>query len=79
MASFTSELLLKIRSLRARRKLSQTELADHLGISQPAYSKIEAGETDIKLSHLESISTALDIPLDQLIVQPVDDLVQRTA
>ncbi len=77
MASFTSELLLKIRSIRSRKKLSQTAIADQLGISQPAYSKIEAGETDIRLSHIEDIANALEIPVDQLIVRPVDDLMIR--
>ncbi|WP_285055171.1 helix-turn-helix domain-containing protein [Pedobacter ginsengisoli] len=45
-----------IRALRQKLNLSQTNVAEKLGISTPAYSKIETGLTDINLSRLKQIS-----------------------
>lgn len=49
----------EIRMARLRRKLSQKELAEMCGITQAALCKIERGETDVKLSTLALIRSAL--------------------
>ena len=46
----------KIRLLRHQKSWSQEDVAKQLGISIPAFSKIETGITDINLSRLEQIS-----------------------
>jgi transcriptional regulator with XRE-family HTH domain len=45
-----------IRTLRHQRSWSQEDIANRLGISIPAFSKIETGVTDINLSRLEQIA-----------------------
>jgi transcriptional regulator with XRE-family HTH domain len=51
-----TELHLKIRFLRERSGANQTDLANFLGISQRAYSKIERNETDMRVEHLLAIA-----------------------
>jgi transcriptional regulator with XRE-family HTH domain len=57
----------KIRKARVNKNYKQEDVAGFLGISQRAYSKIETGETQIKLDRLEEISKILDVPLIDLL------------
>jgi len=50
-----------IRTIRHQRKWSQEDVANRLGISIPAFSKIETGVTDINLSRLEQIATIYEV------------------
>lgn len=50
-----------IRALRHQHGWSQEDVANRLGISIPAFSKIETGVTDINLSRLEQIANIFDI------------------
>lgn len=50
-----------IRTLRQKANLSQGQVAKKLGISIPAFSKIETGITDINLSRLTQISTLFSV------------------
>lgn len=56
-----------IRTLRHQRGWSQEDVATRLGISIPAFSKIETGITDVNLSRLEQIATIFEISVVQLI------------
>ena len=58
-----------IRRLRENNKWSQQIIAERLNISIPAYSKIEAGVTDVNLSRLEQIAHLFDTGLSGLFVQ----------
>ncbi len=60
------EVCEKIHFLRQRRKWSQEEMADRLGISVNGYAKIERGETDIPFSRLKQIAKVLEIELAEL-------------
>ena len=53
-------------SLRLRRGLSQEALARAIGNSQPSYSKIEAGKTDVQFSTFEKLVNALGVSRDEL-------------
>ena len=57
----------KIRLLRHQRSWSQEDVAKRLGISIPAFSKIETGITDVNLSRLTQISKLFDMSLVQLL------------
>lgn len=57
----------KIRQHRLRKKINQEEMAGYLGISQRAYSKIETGETQIKIERLEEIAKMLDVNIAELL------------
>ena len=56
-----------IRVLRRSRNWSQEDVATRLGISVPAFSKIETGVTDINLSRLEQIAGIFDVGVPHLI------------
>lgn len=52
----SEEILAKLRALRAQHKYTQAYVAFCLGISQRAYSKIETGETQLRIEHLHKFS-----------------------
>lgn len=52
----------KIRNFREARKLSQEFVADYLGISQAAYSKIESNQTNLSSSRISSLANLFDVP-----------------
>jgi transcriptional regulator with XRE-family HTH domain len=51
----------KIKKLRELKNLTQSHIANELGISQGAYSKLELGETDVSYSKLNKIAEILGI------------------
>jgi transcriptional regulator with XRE-family HTH domain len=57
----------KIKKLRELKNLTQTHLADQLGVSQSAYSKIELGESEVTFTKLEKISEALGMKPEEVI------------
>jgi transcriptional regulator with XRE-family HTH domain len=57
----------KIKKLRELKNLTQTHLADQLGVSQSAYSKIEMGESEVTFTKLEKISEALGMKPEEVI------------
>lgn len=56
-----------IRKIRKRRGISQEYIASHLNISQSAYHKIEADETELTTDRLQQILNVLEIDLSELI------------
>ncbi len=50
-----------IRMLRHKNNWSQHDVAKKLGISIPAFSKIESGVTDVNLSRLEQIAALFNL------------------
>lgn len=57
----------KIRLLRHQKSWSQEDVSKQLGISIPAFSKIETGITDINLSRLEQIAKLFEMTVVQLL------------
>lgn len=51
----------KIKNLRLQNNLSQREIASKIGMSQPAYKKLEDGYINITLDRLFLISKALNV------------------
>jgi transcriptional regulator with XRE-family HTH domain len=56
-----------IRTIRHQRGWSQEDVANRLGISIPAFSKIETGVTDINLSRLEQIAGIYEVNVIHLL------------
>jgi transcriptional regulator with XRE-family HTH domain len=56
-----------IRTIRHQRGWSQEDVANRLGISIPAFSKIETGVTDINLSRLEQIADIFQVNVVNLL------------
>lgn len=63
----------KIRLLRHQKSWSQEEVSKQLGISIPAFSKIETGITDINLSRLEQVAKLFELTVVQLLSTHGDD------
>lgn len=57
----------KIRKLRELRNLKQETMAELLGISQTAYSKIERDEIEVSQERLEQIAKALDVSVQDIL------------
>ncbi len=51
----------KIKKLRELKNLTQEHMAEQLGLTQSAYSKIETGDTDISYGKLEKVAGILGI------------------
>src|ERR1700749_4364768 len=62
-----------IRTIRHQRGWSQEDVANRLGISIPAFSKIETGVTDINLSRLEQIATIYGVSVVNLFALDAED------
>ncbi|HEY8780474.1 MAG TPA: helix-turn-helix transcriptional regulator [Mucilaginibacter sp.] len=56
-----------IRTIRHQRGWSQEDVATRLGISIPAFSKIETGVTDLNLSRLEQIASIYEVNVIHLL------------
>jgi len=56
-----------LRMLRKEQDLSQEKIAKKLGLSIPAYSKIESGITDINLSRLFQLSEIFEMDAIELL------------
>lgn len=50
-----------LRAIRAGKALTQQTVADIIGTQQPAYCRIESGESNITLKTIEKLSQALDV------------------
>jgi transcriptional regulator with XRE-family HTH domain len=63
-----------IRTLRHQRGWSQEDVANRLGISIPAFSKIETGVTDINLSRLEQIASIYEVNVVNLLSLEIEEV-----
>jgi len=63
-----------IRILRHQHGWSQEDIANRLGISIPAFSKIETGVTDVNLSRLEQIANIYEVSVVQLLTVDGDQV-----
>ena len=65
---------MNIRTLRHQQGWSQEDVADRLGISIPAFSKIETGVTDINLSRLEQIANVFEVNVVYLLAMDISEV-----
>ena len=57
----------RIRDLREDRDMTQTQIAEYLGMSQTGYSKYETGENDIPTRVLIMLADFYDTSVDYLL------------
>ncbi len=57
----------KIKKLRELRNFSQEYMADQLGLSQSAYSKLETDQTELTYNRLSKIADALQLSVSDII------------
>jgi transcriptional regulator with XRE-family HTH domain len=60
-------LALNVIRLRRERGLTQAELANRLGVSQPRIAEVEAGDANPRLITLSKIAHALGVSLSELL------------
>jgi len=63
-----------IRTIRHQRGWSQEDVANRLGISIPAFSKIETGVTDLNLSRLEQIANIFEVNVVHLLSLEIEEV-----
>lgn len=63
LAGDADELIGRLVRRRRRLGLSQLEVANRMGTSQPAVARLEARRSDVRVSTLERYATALDSTL----------------
>lgn len=56
-----------IKALRKAKKLTQTQLAKKIGISQSELSRMETNSTEITVSELSKLAVALDTTIADLL------------
>ena len=66
-----------IRAFRHQNGWSQEDVASKLGISIPAFSKIETGVTDINLSRLEQIANIYEVDVVQILSLDVEQPIEQ--
>jgi transcriptional regulator with XRE-family HTH domain len=66
-----------IRTFRHQHGWSQEDVANRLGISIPAFSKIETGVTDINLSRLEQIANIYEVDVVQILALDAEEVEQQ--
>ena len=54
----------RLRAARREKGLTQTELAEKLGITQKSYQRMETGTHDLKMSTIYKICKTLDVSAD---------------
>lgn len=57
----------KLKELRKEKKLTQTELASKLNISQKSYSNWESGKVEPTLDNIIKLANILDVTVDYLL------------
>lgn len=61
------KIKITLKKLRKEKHLTQQNLANKLGISVKAYSKIEAGETSLDIERLRGLATVFELNMPELL------------
>lgn len=72
------KVISNIKTIRESKNFTAEYLATQLGISQPAYSKKENGETEFTLPELVKVSEALEVPLVKIIDLDLARIINNT-
>jgi transcriptional regulator with XRE-family HTH domain len=62
----------KIKKIRDDRKFSQSEMAELLGISQYAYSRLERDETPVVIDDLIKYAKSLNVPVQEFLPDSIN-------
>jgi len=56
----------RLKDMREDRDKKQTEIAEHLGMSQTQYSRYERGERELPMHHFAALAKYYNVSLDYL-------------
>ena len=68
--TYTTRVASSVRAEMARRKITQTELAESLGMTQPAISRRMSGAVPFDTEELGQIADLLGVPMSVLFGEP---------
>lgn len=63
----------RLKTARKAKGLTQTELAEQLGITQKSYQRMESGNHDLKMSTIYQLCKTLNISADWLLGLNIDN------
>lgn len=63
----------RLRTLREQCGFTQNGLAEYAGVSQSHLRRVELGQADITVSHLQFLCDALNISLSEFFAEPSDE------
>lgn len=67
MSSTIKEISRIIRQERRKQEISQSDIAEYIGISQSFYSQFERGKTDMKITQVERAVQFLNLKISFII------------
>jgi DNA-binding XRE family transcriptional regulator len=71
----TNKYIQKIKELRIKKRLSQEQVAQAIGVSRPTYTAIEAGKKqDLDLGEAQKLAKFFGITLNELISGTIEDI-----
>ncbi|HCR75727.1 MAG: helix-turn-helix transcriptional regulator [Chlorobi bacterium] len=73
----TNTVAEKIKRLRKSKGFSQDDMADKLHISQSAYARIESGESNSWVHHIEKLSEIFEIKPENFLTDEANNLEQE--
>lgn len=62
-----AQIALNLKRIRAKAKLSQPQVAAHLGITYQSYQKMEGGKHSFRVSTLDKLSTLYNCPMSDFV------------
>jgi DNA-binding Xre family transcriptional regulator len=68
-----SKVKLRISEILKEKNMTQTKLASLSGLSRNTISTLVHDPAQIRLSTLDALCEALDVPLDKLIIRTIND------
>jgi transcriptional regulator with XRE-family HTH domain len=68
---FGIDLGLRLQTYRKRRRLTQQQVADQVGVPRPTYANIERGRCKAKVDLIWRVAIVLDVPISSLLPEPV--------
>lgn len=67
----------KLRCLRDHCGFNQSDLAEHMNITQPAYQKMECNTSPPRLKRLQQIAEFYGISLTDFLSKPAEELIRQ--
>ncbi len=67
--SFEKQIIMTLKGFRRSKKITQTQLANRIGVSRDTIARIESGKARIYLAQVVAIAEALNIMLQDLFLQ----------
>ena len=65
--TFEKHIIMLLKGMRRNKKITQSELANRIGVSRDTIARIESGKARVYMAQVVAIAKALDIALQDLV------------